>query len=404
MLAGEKRRRHHHGHLLAGIGRHEGRPQRHLGLAEAHVAADEAVHGPPALQVVQHGLDGAELVVGFLVGEAGAELVEGAFRRGEDVTRLQFARCRRLDQVVGNLADAFLEARLLRLPGAATQTVKLHAFRLGTVAREEIDVLDRNEESVVVVIDQQQAVVRRALHLDGAKALEAADAVVDVDHVVARSERGEFGDDIRRLAGPAGAAHHAVAQNVLLGNDGDVVRLEAFFEGQHHDVDQRGRTARHISPGLGIGDGLHLVVAQDGGETFRRTFRPCGQHHALARLAQRLDVGLHGLIDIAARFRALCRKAPAPAAAEGDGIALGPFEGGDLHHRAISEKLLPFFRHHEEPRRRQRLVGRGTEALLGQRFLAGVIVFGNLLVPGGCGFQRRVAESDHRFGHEISEP
>jgi hypothetical protein len=48
VLARQQGRGHHDGHLLARHGRHEGGTQRHLGLPEAHVAADEAVHGSPA--------------------------------------------------------------------------------------------------------------------------------------------------------------------------------------------------------------------------------------------------------------------------------------------------------------------------------------------------------------------
>ena len=268
MLARQKRRRHHNGHLLARIGRNESRPQRHFGLAKAHVAADQPVHRPPALQVIQHRFDGAQLIVGFLVGEAGAELVEGPFRRRENVTRLQFTRCCRLDQVIGNLADAFLEPGLLGLPCAAAQPVQLHAFGFRTIARQQVDVFDRNEEPVIVVIDQQQAIMRCALHLDGFQAFEAADAVIHMHHEIAGRERGQFGNDIRCLAGPAGPAHHAVAQNVLLGDDGEVVRFEALFQRLHDDVDQRGGARCDLVPVLRIGNAPHFVVAQDGGQTF----------------------------------------------------------------------------------------------------------------------------------------
>ena len=44
VLAREQRGRHHHRHLLAAHGRGEGRAQRHLGLAEADVAADQPIH------------------------------------------------------------------------------------------------------------------------------------------------------------------------------------------------------------------------------------------------------------------------------------------------------------------------------------------------------------------------
>jgi hypothetical protein len=71
MLARQQRRRHHHGHLNPGHGRDEGRAQRHLGLAEADIAADQPVHRPPrGRSSITRSI--ADLVFGLLIGEAGA--------------------------------------------------------------------------------------------------------------------------------------------------------------------------------------------------------------------------------------------------------------------------------------------------------------------------------------------
>ena len=77
VLARQQRRRHHHRHLLAVHGGDEGRAQRHLGLAEADVAADQAIHRPAGGELAHHHVDRGLLVLGLLVGEAGAELVVG---------------------------------------------------------------------------------------------------------------------------------------------------------------------------------------------------------------------------------------------------------------------------------------------------------------------------------------
>ena len=83
VLARQQRRRHHDGDLLAVHGGDEGGAQRHLGLAEADVAADQPVHRPAGIEIVEHGGDGGELIVGLLVGKAGAELVVDARGDGE---------------------------------------------------------------------------------------------------------------------------------------------------------------------------------------------------------------------------------------------------------------------------------------------------------------------------------
>ena len=58
VLLREHRRRHEDGHLLAREHGEEGRAHRHLGLAEADVAAHQPVHRPPAPQVGEHVVDG----------------------------------------------------------------------------------------------------------------------------------------------------------------------------------------------------------------------------------------------------------------------------------------------------------------------------------------------------------
>ena len=71
MLISQHRRRHKHRRLLAVAGCLERSPHGHLGLAEAHVAADETVHRDGALHVSLHVLRGLELVGGILVEETG---------------------------------------------------------------------------------------------------------------------------------------------------------------------------------------------------------------------------------------------------------------------------------------------------------------------------------------------
>ena len=206
MLARQQRRRHHHGDLLAVDGGDEGRAQRHFGLAEADIAADQAVHRPAGAKILDGGVDGGELVVGFLVGKAGAELVIGA-RPDREARRLARQPLGRdLDQLAGDLADAALHARLARLPVAAAETVEIDLALLGAVARQQVDVLDRQIKLGAFGVMDFQAIVRRAGGLDRLQADEAADAVIDVHDQIAGREAGRLGDEILGAARWRGAA------------------------------------------------------------------------------------------------------------------------------------------------------------------------------------------------------
>ena len=81
MLLGQQRGGHQHRHLPAGLHGDEGGAHGHFGLAEAHVAADHAVHGSFAGQVLQHAVDGLGLVGGFLEGKGRGEGPVLALRR-----------------------------------------------------------------------------------------------------------------------------------------------------------------------------------------------------------------------------------------------------------------------------------------------------------------------------------
>ena len=108
VLAGEQRGRDNDRNLGARHRGNEGGAQRHLGLAETDIAADQPVHRAAGGKVFQHVGDGAGLVLGFGEGEAGAEFVEAAFRRRHDVGVVHLAFGGDADQRGGHVTDAVL--------------------------------------------------------------------------------------------------------------------------------------------------------------------------------------------------------------------------------------------------------------------------------------------------------
>src|SRR3546814_17238771 len=105
-------------------------------------------------------LDGPELVRGLVIGEAGGELVIEACGQidGRALAELTL-RCD-LDQVLGELLDPLLDAGLALLPADAAQLVELDRVLTEAVAREDLEILDRNEQLVAAMITELQAVLR----------------------------------------------------------------------------------------------------------------------------------------------------------------------------------------------------------------------------------------------------
>ena len=200
MLAGEQRRRHDDRDLATGHRGDEGGAQRHLGLAEADIAADQPVHRLARGHVGERVGDRGQLVLGLGIGKAGGELLVDPFRRRHDIARPQLALGGDADQLAGDVADALLDPRLARLPGDAAEAVELHPRILGAEARQHLDVLDRDEELVVAGIEHAQAVMRRAGDVDRLQRLVAADAVIGMDDEVARRQVVDLGDELVEVA------------------------------------------------------------------------------------------------------------------------------------------------------------------------------------------------------------
>ena len=230
VLARQQRGGHHDGHLHAGHGGDEGRAHGHFGLAEAHIAAHQPVHGPARLQIGDGVLDGAALILGLGIGEAGAELVPQPFGRRQAVGLAHLALGGYGDQLVGHVADALLELRFPRLPRGPAQLVQLGPGILRAIAGEDVDVLDRHEKLVAAFVQHPQAVVRSAAHLERHQAVIAADAVFHMHHQIAFGQGGGLGDELGSLFLLAGRPGQTVAQHVLFGDHQQIRQGKAMID------------------------------------------------------------------------------------------------------------------------------------------------------------------------------
>ena len=274
VLAGEQRRRHDDRGLLRVDRRGEGGAQRHLRLAEADVAADEPVHRPAGAEVVERRLDRALLVLRLVIGKAGAEFVVEAVGHGEARRGLGHALGGDADELAGHLAHALLQPRLARLPPGPAELVEL--ARLRAVARQKLQVLDRQEQPVAAGVVDLEAVVRRAGRLDRLQADEAADAVVDVDDEIARRQRRGFGEHVLGAALALDAPDQPVAENVLLADDREIRRLEALLERDHRQRQRAGARRLRLMEG---GDELQRfqpVLGEHVAQPFARAVAPAG--------------------------------------------------------------------------------------------------------------------------------
>ena len=221
-----------------------------------------------------------------------------------------------------DLADAALHPRLARLPGAAAQPVEHDAGFLRAVAREQFDILDRQEQLVAFGVMDFEAVMRRARRLDGLQPDETPDAVVDMHDRIAGRQTGGFGNEIFRPARRATRPHQPVAENVLLADDSGIVGLESGFQPEHRERDVRLGPGKRLRPRPHIGEIGQAMVAQHMAHAVARALAPQRHHHALVRRLQRLHMLGDGVEYVCIRFRTFGREIVSLPRADLDHAAL----------------------------------------------------------------------------------
>ena len=369
MLAREQRGRHHDRDLLAGKHREQARAERHLGLAEADIAADQPVHRAAACQIVEHGIDARGLVLGLLIGKAGREFLVDAVRRGDDRRLTQLAQRRHLDQLLGDVADALLQPRFARLPARAAEPVELDARLVGAEAAQHLNILDRQKKLVAALIDDLEAIMRLARGLDGGEADEAADAVIGMHDEVAGGEARGFGENVAAAFGPC-PAHEPVAENVLLADDRKTRCLEPCLERQQGEtcgVTRSRQGSRKRIHALSLAD---PVLGQQGHQPLARAIAPAGNDGKLAIALDAVDMGNHRVEDIDALGLPLRRERASLPRAERHDLSfrsLRAFEWCERDHPAGAKRFLPLLLVEEHRGRGHRMIRRRAEGLALER-------------------------------------
>ena len=218
MLLHEQRRGRQHRDLLAGLRGDEGGAHGDLGLAEADVAADDAIHRPLAAQVREHVADRLRLILGLLEREGVGEalVVELVQRQRQSLLRLA-ARVQ-VEQFRGHVADLFGGAPARPRPLVGAELVQRRVLGRGAgVAADQVQLLHRHVDAVAVLVLEHQELPGLAADLHRHESLVAPDAVFLVHHrragVEVRAGRAGSPPGRRRACGgaPGGRARRTAA-------------------------------------------------------------------------------------------------------------------------------------------------------------------------------------------------
>jgi len=241
MLFGEQGRRHQHCDLATGLRGDESGAQGDLGLAEANVAADHAVHRFGLDQVAEYRFDRRHLVRGFLERKTGGELL---VKPTIDLDRLGHASAAlgvQLQQFGGDVAHLLGGAFLGFFPGIAAERMQRRVFRCATrVTRNQVEARHRYVELVAAGVLDGQELAGRAADVEHDQAAITTDAVVVVHHRRAFGQFAEVADDRFRIAlrlATAPFLARALAIQLALGQHGQrrVAEREAIRQCRHCD-------------------------------------------------------------------------------------------------------------------------------------------------------------------------
>ena len=228
-----------HRRLLAAHHGLEDRAQGHLGLAVAHIAAEQAVHHLGLLHVPLDVLDGSQLIRRLLVGEVVLKLPLPGGVPVEGVARHGLTLGVELEQVARDVLDGLAHLALLPLPLAAGQAVQLGRLALGAdVLLHPIQLIRGHVQLVGALVADVQKVAVGALAGQAHHAHELAHAVVLVHHVIAHLQIGEGGDLLARARTAAALlAVHAVDVGLGHQRKPDLRIEEAPVQRQREDPD-----------------------------------------------------------------------------------------------------------------------------------------------------------------------
>ena len=122
-------------------------------------------------------------------------------------------------QLAGHFEDLFARALLELFPSGAAQLVEHGYLAVGTgVFTQAIELFDRDEDAVLVLIGHDEAIVLAPADSQAADARVSANAVVDVNDEIAALQGAVVGDGL-------GGAEPAVAVAALLAAE-DLVVVE----------------------------------------------------------------------------------------------------------------------------------------------------------------------------------
>src|SRR5687768_14276468 len=183
-------------HLLAVHDRFERCPHRNLRFSVSDIADYQAIHRSGSLHILLYIVDRRGLIDRKFVWKRILKLSLPRRVGRKRVARNKFSLRIKPQKLIGHVAHRAFCLCLRLLPPDATKAIERWGRRLARrISRNEIHSLNRDEELCVVGVDEQHEFALTSARVDGLKRLETADAVIDMNDIVARFQIAKIRDE-----------------------------------------------------------------------------------------------------------------------------------------------------------------------------------------------------------------
>ncbi len=223
----------------------EGGADGDFGFAKADVAAEEAVHGAGGFHVAFDVLDGSGLVGSEGIGEGVFKFLLPVGVGGEGVAGVEFAFGLEGEEFGGVVEDGAVGGNFFTFPTGAAEGVEFGAGFAGTdVTGDEVGLSQGDVEARGVgVFEEEDFFVVGAAKVDGVDAKVAANAVLEVDDVIAFDEFGDVGDaggaafEEGLAGGTRGCGDEGAVEDFGVGEEGEFVVGQEEAAGEWQGVE-----------------------------------------------------------------------------------------------------------------------------------------------------------------------